>query len=74
MAINMSTKCTIAHATKETLHAHLYHEMHDECVHLVLSGPSYSAIDIVIPSWMIPGLAQMIEPDSTEFEQYRSKD
>ena len=57
----MSTRTTKASTDAQGLHVHLYHEMHDDCIHFTLSGPSYSAIDIIIPSWMVPGLIEILE-------------
>ena len=56
----MSTRTTKAIADAQGVHVHLYEEMHDECIHLTVSGASYSAIDIVVPDWMVPGLIEIL--------------
>ncbi len=60
----MSTRATIASADHDGLHVHLYHELHDNCVHLTLSGDCYSAVDIVIPPWMVDKLGHILSPGS----------
>ena len=47
-------------ADAQGVHVHLYDEHQDECVHLTLSGPCYSAIDIIVPSWMVHGLIEIL--------------
>lgn len=56
----MSTRGSVVVRDTKELHLHLYHEMHDDCYHLVLSGNCNSAVDVVIPDWMVPELKEIL--------------
>jgi hypothetical protein len=58
----MSTRSTVIIRDTESLHLHLYYEMHDECYHLTMSGASNSAVDVIIPEWMVPEFKKILEP------------
>lgn len=59
----MSTRSTVASCTEGRTNLHLYHEMHDDLIHLEISDEqgSYAYINIVIPQLHVAGLAQVIK-------------
>lgn len=62
----MSTRATLAHHDEDCLHVHLYHEMHDDCIHLdIQDSDSNSYINIIIPKNMARNLGRFIakQPD-----------
>ncbi len=60
----MSTRSTVICVDSDEVQTHLYHEMHDDCFHFLITDPkgSYSAIDIVLPDWMAGALARLWTP------------
>ena len=59
----MSTKGTYGLWQTQEIDIHLYNEMHDGMCHLTITDPegSYSAIDIIVANWMIPGLKELLD-------------
>jgi hypothetical protein len=64
----MSTRSTKILLESETLSVHIYHEMHDDEIHLNIDqNGSYSGIDIVLPRAWADDLVDLLKP----FEETR---
>lgn len=59
----MSTRSTLACIISEQAHFCLYHEMHDDCIHLEITDTSgsYSSLNIIMPKWMADSLANIFK-------------
>lgn len=58
----MSTRSTLALATEGQTIVHLYHEMHDDEVHLeILLDPTHIRLNLVIPKPLVADVATILK-------------
>jgi hypothetical protein len=57
----MSTRSTLAMASEGQTIVHLYHEMHDDEVHLEIElEPTYICLNLVIPKPLVAGVTAIL--------------
>jgi hypothetical protein len=58
----MSTRSTLAHVVQDRTFLHLYHEMHDESVHLDIGlENTYVVLNLVIPTCLVDGVTKILQ-------------